>query len=945
MIYGQGNTATVPSLDLLTFLFDSEHCTAQDDTPIHAEAEDPTKSILTKSQARLLTKQLAHFLRTQYDIGKVGSGRDIVLTVSSGQSRLPCLFFGVIAAGGVYAAASPSSSAAGLATLAREAGPARLLICSEDTRDTAISAAEQAGISKSHVLVLASWPEVSLQSADGSIRCDFTSKEKVLDWKTVTDPAELANTPICLIYSSGTTSGAPKGVLLSHTNMVAEAYLPSSVNRRAWSQSPRLGQGTLEPPLGPGYRTLAHLPPAHVSGVQGYFVNPLLDGGIVYWMGGGTGSSRSFDMAAFLRHNETLAITSFFTAPPVYEAVARCAVHRPGLVTERTFRALRVAYSGGARLRLGSDLAGAARRLLGDPNGGRPLLISQTWGATETAGAVTHMPPDRAGWDSLGSVGGLLPNMLMRLVDDDGRDVRVGMPGEALLKGPVVMMGYHNNAEANAAAFTADGWFRTGDVVRVEGDLVIYVDRKQDLITHNGLKLYPSELENTLLSHPGVVDAAVVGMSASSGGHSENEGEIPRAFVVVAPNGGQATPTVLELLDFAQQKLGNSIGQAHGSGARSQVHGSIAFYAALFQKTCALGWAGVTREAEKYVAPLEASCPRYLDEMRGIAEGAGVTFLDVLALNVRTEITFGLYTSGDDDAAAAAAINGATNGVNGVNGVNGKPAAAAAAAAAGDGKDFPSDGCTSLAFTSPSGTSYLAQNWDWQPAQATNLIIARISQPGLPAIAMVTEAGIIGKIGLNSAGVGCCLNAIRARGVDAARLPVHVALRAVLESASAASAVDTVVRRLGGVAGSGHVLVADGTGSSGCARGLEFAGGRPGAGVVGPDGRGRVVHTNHLLLEHPGVDEPGWLPDSGDRLARMRALTDGGVLEGEGVGIARVVELFKDEDGFPFSINRLKVADGESQTLFTIVMDLSRKEALVKVGRPTEDGEEIWLGF
>lgn len=335
-------------------------------------------------------------------------------------------------------------------------------------------------------------------------------------------------------------------------------------------------------------------------------------------------------------------------------------------------------------------------------------------------------------------------------------------------------------------------------------------------------------------------------------------------------------------------------------------------------------------EAEKYVARLGVTCPRYLDEIRGIADGAGVGFLDVLALNVRTEIMFGLFTE-----AEAARARGGVNGVNGTNGVkvNGHDAASS---------EFPSDGCTSLAFKSTS-SSFLAQNWDWLPAQAPNLIVAHISQPNntpeIPDIAMVTEAGIIGKIGLNSAGVGCCLNAIRARGLDSTRLPVHFALRTILESHSRNDALSTL-RKLGGVAGSAHILVAD----PGGAVGLEFAGGKERIGEIGPDDKGRVVHTNHLVLEHPGVEEPGWLPDSGERLERIGVLTDGDFLAGE-VDVKKVVELFKDEEGFPCSINRLQVKEGESQTLFTIVMDLGRKEALVKVGRPTEGGEEIRLGF
>lgn len=432
---------------------------------------------------------MAHFLRTQYNIGKGGPGEDIVLTVSSGQSRLPCIFYGIVAAGGIYAAASPYSMPDVVARLAKEAGPAKLLVCSKNTRETAVSAAKQAGIPLSHVLVLTSYPELSLQSADGSVQCDFTSSGNVLQWTTVTDPKSLARTPVCLIYSSGTTTGALKGVLLSHANMVAEAFLPSHINRRVWASKPPFNTEA-EPPVGPGYRTLAHLPPAHISGVQGYFVNPFLDGGIVYWMSPPPTAGGAFDMAAFLRYNEALRITSFFTAPPIYDAIAKCVLYMPGLVGEKTFKSLRVAYSGGTRLRLGGASADALRGKMGDAEGGRPLLISQTFGATETTGAATHMSPDRAGWDTLDSVGELLPNMKLRLVDDEGRDVPVGLPGEALLKGPVVMMGYHNNPEANAAAFTADGWFRTGDVLKVENGLVYYVDRKQ--VCRLGIRNFPA---------------------------------------------------------------------------------------------------------------------------------------------------------------------------------------------------------------------------------------------------------------------------------------------------------------------------------------------------------------------------------------------------------------------------------------------------------------------
>lgn len=316
-----------------------------------------------------------------------------------------------------------------------------------------------------------------------------------------------------------------------------------------------------------------------------------------------------------------------------------------------------------------------------------------------------------------------------------------------------------------------------------------------------------------------------------------------------------------------------------------------------------MSWDEVTAEASKYVQPLQATCSRYLEEIEGLADGAGVTFLDVLALNVRTEIMFGLFTD----------PNNTTN-----------------------HNSIPSDGCTSLGWLDEaSRQSFLAQNWDWQSAQGPNLIVCHISQPDtkIPKIAMVTEAGIIGKIGFNADGVGCCLNAIRARGVDATKLPVHFALRTVLESLSRDKAVAQI--KALGVAGSAHILVADHSGSTG----LECT---PfGIKEIPMDSKKRVYHTNHLVLEHPEVDEPPWLDDSHKRLARIQRLADS--VSASKVGTNQLFELFKDEENYPCAINRKQEGDSGFQTLFTIIMNLGNGEATVKFGRPTEDGEEVQL--
>ncbi|OJD30067.1 isopenicillin n acyltransferase [Diplodia corticola] len=337
------------------------------------------------------------------------------------------------------------------------------------------------------------------------------------------------------------------------------------------------------------------------------------------------------------------------------------------------------------------------------------------------------------------------------------------------------------------------------------------------------------------------------------------------------------------------------IGRTHGSLARSQVEGSIAFYAMLFKETAKLDWPQVRSTALEFEAMVLRKWPAYLEEMRGIADGAGVELADVLALNVRTEIAFGLFT----------------------------------------------DGCTMLAWHSPQ-TAIIAQNWDWRPEQRPNLIalsIAANAASSLPAIKMVTEAGIIGKIGINSAGVGCTLNAIRAVGMDPTRMPCHLALRCVLESPSRDQAVQALDRH--GVASSCTISVADADSPAVC---LEWSATDVQKLFAAEEGAAqprRIYHSNHYLVDHPAVKDTVYLPDSIPRVRRIRQLSE--ALPGADASVEEVRGLFKDEQGFPTSINRKAVAAKASESLFNIVCDLKARKAHVTEGRPTEAGESFTM--
>jgi isopenicillin-N N-acyltransferase-like protein len=250
------------------------------------------------------------------------------------------------------------------------------------------------------------------------------------------------------------------------------------------------------------------------------------------------------------------------------------------------------------------------------------------------------------------------------------------------------------------------------------------------------------------------------------------------------------------------------------------------------------------------------------------------------------------------------------------------------------------DGCTTLGWKTPDGRSWLSQNWDWKSKQKPNLIILRVQPKGipdadLPAFQMITEAGIIGKIGFNEHGVGCLLNGIRAQGVDPQRMPIHFALRTILESTSKSEALEKI--KSIGLAGSSHILLGDATGPTG----LECT--SIGFQEIPADKLGRVVHANNLILKHEGVFEPLWLEDSPKRTARMQELATEEV--GKKAGFDSILELFKDEQGSPAAINRRQHGNNDSNTLFNVVYDLTNKKGVVSMGRPTEIEEQITIGF
>jgi acyl-CoA synthetase (AMP-forming)/AMP-acid ligase II len=308
-----------------------------------------------------------------------------------------------------------------------------------------------------------------------------------------------------LPFSSGTT-GLPKGVVLTHRNLVASLCATRAVQR-----------------VEPDDILIGVLPLFHIYGMQVTLNLGLLAGATIVTM-------PRFELGAFLRLVQDHRVTRMDLVPPIVLALAK---HQA--VDEHDLSSLKVITAAAAPL--GADLARACAARL-------RCRVKQAYGMTELGGG-THIAPDE-GRNEPGSIGPALPGVDCRVVDcATGADVGPGELGELLVRTPAAMRGYLDNELATAATVDADGWVHTGDIVSVDRDgWYTIVDRVKELIKYNGYQVPPAELEAVLLTHLAVADAAVIPSEDDDGA------EVPKALVVLrAP----ATPD--ELMQFVARRV------------------------------------------------------------------------------------------------------------------------------------------------------------------------------------------------------------------------------------------------------------------------------------------------------------------------------------------------------------------------------------------------------
>ncbi|WP_068187808.1 AMP-binding protein [Mycobacterium sp. UM_CSW] len=432
----------------------------------------------------------------------VGVG-DVVGLLSPNSTAFAVAFHGILRAGATATTFNVLSTVDEVARQLRDSH-ARMMLTVAEHREKAETAAEQIGLARSDVLILG---DADIRSQPAA-HCAGTRSF---------DPADhLAVLP----YSSGTT-GLPKGVMLTHRNLVANAAQVQPLNI-----------------VGPDDVVLAVLPFFHIYGLSVLLTASLVPRAKLVVM-------PSFDLAAFLGAIQDHRCTKAFIVPPVAVALAK----HP-MVDSYDLSSLEVIMCGAAPL--DAELARAVGARLG-------VAVWQGFGMTELSGVGHSMPVD-GGRDSIGvvaplhSCGWTLPNAVSKLVAPQTGveivipDQGVSATGELWFKGPNVMLGYLGNDGATANTIDDDGFLHTGDLACVDAAGCVYiVDRLKELIKYKGYQVAPAELEALLLTHPEIADAAVVPAIEPESGE-----EIPKAFVVTQPS---ALLTAAEVMEFVASSV------------------------------------------------------------------------------------------------------------------------------------------------------------------------------------------------------------------------------------------------------------------------------------------------------------------------------------------------------------------------------------------------------
>ena len=324
-------------------------------------------------------------------------------------------------------------------------------------------------------------------------------------------PVDVVGTDLAFLQYTGGTTGPAKGVMLTHRNMVANLIQSNEMTRHVFEAGKEI--------------MITALPLYHVYALTSNCLCFMAYGGVNLLI------TNPRDMAGFVKEIGKYPFTAITGVNTLFNAL----LHTPGF-EKLDFSALKLGFGGGMSVQ--RPVAELWEKVTG-------VRLLEGYGLTECAPMVTMNPYNQKSYD--GTIGVPASSTDIRLIGDNGEEVAIGEPGEMWVKGPQVMRGYYNRPEATDEVLK-DGWLATGDVATMdENGLFKIVDRKKDMIIVSGFNVYPNEIEEVLVMHDGVLEAAAIAVPC------EETGELVKVFIV------RKDPDLVEqdILDHCRELLTN----------------------------------------------------------------------------------------------------------------------------------------------------------------------------------------------------------------------------------------------------------------------------------------------------------------------------------------------------------------------------------------------------
>ncbi len=437
------------------------------DYPFHYAGVDPGRPALLSGDDVLtylgLAQRVDLFSRALYAWG-VRAG-DRVAVLSAPRPEAFVTFLATARLGGIWLGLNPAHTVHELSYVLQDAKPRIVFAMPRSAgRDNADGAGRAVRLAGTWAEVM---PLAGLREHDPFLdRATAADGEAVASAVAEVRPEQAA----LIVYTSGST-GAPKGALIRHSGLVRLGRVESA----RWAV--------------PQLRLICNLPIDHIGGIGDLCCVPLAAGGSIVFQ-------ERFDAQRVLDAIARYQVTALFQIPTQLQRIAVL----PGFDTA-DLSSLRVVGWGGGPLPV--EVIRRYRR--------RGVALAATYGSTEVTSSVTYTDPDADDEVLAETVGRPDPELDVRILTDDGRWGQAGEEGEVCVRHPSVMAGYYNRPEETAAAFTPDGWLRTGDhgQLRDDGNLRL-IARYREMFKSGGYNIYPREIELALESHPAVALAAVV---------------------------------------------------------------------------------------------------------------------------------------------------------------------------------------------------------------------------------------------------------------------------------------------------------------------------------------------------------------------------------------------------------------------------------------------------